>query len=80
MTRRQKPAVKRRKAGVLMGMRHGVQKVAGSVVGSDEAEEKAAEPKSRWSKVWSAAGNIVSLALLVAALAIFLRRCGVVKF
>jgi hypothetical protein len=84
MTRRQKPAPRKKHAGVLMGMRSGVQKVAGSVTSGrgDKADQgdgdgAAAKPKS---KVWSMIGNVVSAALIVAAVAIFLRRCGIVHF
>jgi hypothetical protein len=84
MTRRQKPAPRKKHAGVLMGMRSGVQKVAGSVAsgradksGDDGDGAGAGKPGS---KVWSMIGNVVSAALIIAAVAIFLRRCGIVHF
>ncbi len=80
MTRRYKPP-KKKKGGVLIGMRSGVQHIAGKVVGSgDDGDEAAAAPKSGWSKVWGIAWNVLTGALLVVAVAVFLRRCGVIKF
>ncbi len=60
-----------------MGMRSGVQKVAGKVTGSDEGG--AAEPikRARWVGIF---WNVVTGVLLVGAGAMFLRRCGVIKF
>jgi hypothetical protein len=88
MTRRQKPTARKKHAGVLMGMRSGVQKVAGTVGGGSAAggrdrDEKVAGDgmgKSPSSKTWSLVGNIISGLLIVAAIAIFLRRCGIVHF
>jgi hypothetical protein len=87
MTRRQKPTARKKHAGVLMGMRSGVQKVAGtmggSAAGGHDRDEKVAGDgtgKSPSSKTWSLVGNIISGLLIVAAIAIFLRRCGIVHF
>jgi hypothetical protein len=66
-----------------MGMRSGVQKVAGSVTGGtgDEAgEDRDAAGKKPRSKVWSLASNVLSGALLVVAAAVLLRRCGILHF
>jgi hypothetical protein len=83
MTRRQKPTARKKHAGVLMGMRSGVQKVAGTVGGGSAekvAEGEGRTGKSPSSKTWSLVGNIISGLLIVAAIAIFLRRCGIVHF
>lgn len=84
MTRRQKPTPRKKHAGVLMGMRSGVQKVAGTVTGDrgDRADkgDGDAGPKKASSRLWSIAGNVISGALIVAAIAIFLRKCGIVHF
>src|SRR5262249_37655963 len=79
MTRRQKPRKKKGGVGVLRGMRSGVQKVAGAATGGDD-DRDAGAPKAPKSKVWSVLGNIVSGALVLAAGAVLLHRCGVLKF
>ena len=57
-------------------------KVAGS--GADEGGRSsttdAPARKSGWSRVWSIAGNVLSVALLGVAVAVFLKRCGIVHF
>ena len=80
MTRRQKPAARKKHAGVLMGMRSGVQKVAGSVAGSrSDADKTEAEVRKPGSKVWSVIGNVISGVLIIAAVAIFLRRFALLR-
>jgi len=78
MTRRQKPRKKKGGVGVLRGMRSGVQRVAGAVVGGDDKDEPVV--KSPKSKVWSVVSNVVSGALVLAAAAVLLHRCGILKF
>ena len=63
---------------MLMGMRSGVQKVAGAVTGSDDKDE--AVVKTPKSKVWSVVSNVLSGALVLAAGAVLLHRCGILKF
>ena len=65
---------------MLMGMRSGVQKVAGTVTGAGSDDSDAKAPRTGLAKVWSVAGNVLSAVLVIAAVAIFLKRCGVVKF
>ena len=79
MTRRQKRTPRKKKGGVLMGMRSGVQKVAGAVTGGDDDRDTSA-PKAPKSKVWSVLGNVVSGVLVLAAAAVLLHRCGILKF
>jgi hypothetical protein len=87
MTRRRKlgSGTKKAAGGVLVGMREGTQRVAGAVAGTgadDEADDAAPQTKtkSRASKIWSFLGNIVSILLLIAAGAVLLKRCGILKF
>lgn len=61
-----------------MGMRSGVQKVAGAVVGGEEKDEPVT--KTAKSKVWAVASNVLSGALVLAAGAVLLHRCGILKF
>ena len=78
MTRRQKQPRRKKRSGVLMGMRSGVQKVAGAVTGGkDKSDEVVKSPRS---KAWTVISNVVSAVLIVAAVAVLLRRCGVIKF
>jgi len=81
MTRRQNRSPhKKKRGGVLMGMRSGVQKVAGKVAGSSEQESAGEGPKPVRSKIWSLLSNVLSGALVVVAAAVLLKRCGVLKF
>jgi hypothetical protein len=80
MTRRQKRTPRKKKgSGVLMGMRSGVQKVAGAVVGGDDDKEETVV-KTGKSKVWAVVSNVLSGALVLVAGAVLLHRCGILKF
>jgi hypothetical protein len=78
MTRRQKGTPRKKSGGVLLGMRQGVQKVAGAVTGADDAETKVA-PKSTAARVWGVVVNVISVLLIIVAGAVLLRRCGILK-
>jgi hypothetical protein len=77
MTRRRRPEKKKKKSGLIMGMRSGVQKVAGKVTGGDGEDATEAVARARWKVI---ASNVVTGLLVVAAGAMILRRCGVVHF
>jgi hypothetical protein len=75
MTRRQRRPAGKKKRGVLMGMRSGVKKVAGKVgVGEETA---APVVRARWVGIF---WNVVTGLLVVAAGAMWLRKCGVIHF
>lgn len=62
--------------GLLVGMRGGFKKAVKGTTGVGEAEEEK-KPGSRVANIF---WNVVTGILVVVALAIFLRRCGVLKF
>jgi hypothetical protein len=73
MTRRRREPGKKQRGGALMGMRSGVQKVAGKVTGA--AGDQPAP--TGWKPVVS---NVVFWVLMAAAAALFLRKFGVIRF
>jgi hypothetical protein len=61
---------RRKKGGLLMGMRQGVKNVAG--VSAKEPTET-----SRTKKI---AGNVLTVVLVLATAGLLLQRCGVIQF
>ena len=70
MTRHHKEQRPKKRGGLLMGMRHGVQRVAGT---SGEAHQ----PPSKL-RTWLL--NIGTGVIVLIAAAMLLRRCGVINF
>lgn len=79
MTRRRRPGPAKKKGGLLVGMRSGVQHMAGAGKAHAHADEAAAPP-TRGKRIWNIIGNVVTVIAILAAAAIMLRRCGVLQF
>lgn len=68
--KRRAPAPKKKRGGLLIGMRSGFKGTVNAVTGA--GAEKAKKP--------SLAGNLITAALVVIAAVLLLRRCGYASF
>ena len=73
--KRSRPA-KKKKGGLLIGLRGGVQKA----VGAGKADSDEPEKKKPWYKGMNLFWNVLTAAAVVLAGAVLLRRCGVVQW
>ena len=78
MGRKRRVEAKKKKGGILMGMRSGIKKAAKTVAGEEGEEKPDAEDRS--AKIKKFLNNALTVALVIALVVVLARRCGFVKF